>query len=70
LYGKDSKICFFDRICNEIKELKENGLNFERLSRTQGYSQLYNGLDNSTKRRWYLGVIEMKPTNNYTASAE
>jgi hypothetical protein len=70
LYGNDSKICYFERICNEIKELKVKGLNFERLSRTQGYSQLYNGLDNSTKRRWYLGVIEMKPTNNYTASAE
>ncbi len=70
LYGKDSNIFYFDRICNEIKELKEKGLNFERLSRTQGYSQLYNGLDNSTKRRWYLGIIEMKPTNNYTASAE
>jgi hypothetical protein len=70
LYGKDLNIYYFDRVCNEIEELKEKSLNFERLSRTQGYSQLYNGLDNSTKRRWYLGVIEMKPTNNYTASAE
>lgn len=70
LYGIESNIYYFDRICNEIKELKEKSLNFERLSRTQGYSQLYNGLDNSTKRRWYLGIIEMKPTNNYTASSE
>lgn len=69
-YGNDSKICYFERICNEIKELKTKGLNFERLSRTQGYSQLYKGLDNSTKRRWYLGLIEVKPTYNYTASAE
>lgn len=70
LYGKDSNIYYFDRVCNEIEELKGKSLNFERLSRTQGYSQLYNGLDNSTKRRWYLGVKEMKPTNYYTASAE
>lgn len=70
LYGKDSNIYYFDRVCNEIEELKEKNLNFERLSRTQGYSQLYNGLDNSTKRRWYLGVKEINPTNYYTANAE
>lgn len=70
LYGKDSNIYYFDRVCNEIEELKGKSLNFERLSRNQGYSQLYNGLDNSTKRRWYLGVKEMNPTNYYTASAE
>jgi hypothetical protein len=70
LYGKDLNIYYFDRVCNEIEKLKEKGLNFERLSRTQGYSQLYNGLDNSTKRRWYLGVKEMNPTNYYTANAE
>ena len=70
LYGKESNIYYFDRVCNEIEELKGKSLNFERLSRTQGYSQLYNGLDNSTKRRWYLGVKELNPTNYYTASAE
>jgi len=70
LYGKDSNIYYFERVCNEIGELKAKGLNFERLSRTQGYSQLYNGLDSSTKRRWYLGLKEMQPTNYFTASAE
>lgn len=69
LYGKDSNIYYFDRVCNEIEELNSKSLNFERLSRTQGYSQLYNGLDNSTKRRWYLGLKEMKPTKYFTASS-
>lgn len=70
LYGKDSNIFYFERVCPKIEDLGGKELNFERLSRTQGYSQLYNGLHHTTKRRWYLGVKEMKPTYFFTASAE
>lgn len=70
LYGKDSNIFYFERVCTKIEELRGKDLNFERLSRTQGYSQLYNGLHHATKRRWYLGVKEMKPTNYFTTRAE
>lgn len=70
LYGKESNIYYFERVCNKIEELKEKSLDFERLTRTQGYIQLYNKLDNPTKRRWYLGVKEMSPTNYFTASEE
>lgn len=68
--GYDDKLYFLERAYKQINELKAVHLNFERLSRSQGYSQLYSGLDNSNKRRWYLGAKEMKPSYYYTASAK
>ncbi len=69
LYGKNENIYYFERVCDQIEGLNGKQVNFDRLSRAQGYSQLYNGLDNSTKQRWYLGIKEMRPTNYFTAKA-
>lgn len=69
-YGDDLKIYTFKRICKSVKGLENKQLSFDRLSKTQGYLQLYSGLDNSRKNRWYLGVREMRPTYFYTSSAE
>jgi len=70
LYGKNENIYYFERVCDKIEGLNGKQINFERLSRNQGFTQLFNGLDNSTKQRWYLGIKEMESTSFYTASAE
>jgi hypothetical protein len=57
-------------VCNKIEELNGKQLNFERLSRPQGYLYLYNGLESATKKRWYLGIREIKPTYVFTESVE
>jgi len=50
-----------------LDELNDAHLNFERLTRTNGYEQLYSAT--SKKKRWYLGVKEMTPRNIFTAGA-
>lgn len=70
LYGKDENIYYFERFCDKIEDLNGKQVNFDRLSRNQGFVQLYSGLDNSTKQRWYLGIKEMQSTSVITASAE
>jgi len=70
LYGKEENIRYFERVCDKIEGLDGKQVNFDRLSRNQGFTQLYNGLDNSTKKRWYLGIKEMQSTFVFTASAE
>jgi len=67
LYGKNQNIYYFERVCNQIEELRVKQLSFDRLSKPQGYAQLYNGLDSSTKKRWYLGLRTALPTSFFTA---
>ncbi len=69
LYSQKT-LYYFERACYKIEELNGTQIQFNRLSRSQTYNQLYSGLDNSTKKRWYLGVKEMKPTFYFTANAE
>lgn len=67
LYGEELNIFYFERICREISEITNNDLKFERLTRTQGYIQLYKAIDRKTKRNWYLGVTNIEETKYFTA---
>jgi len=64
---KGDNLYYFERVYKQLDELKDAHLNFERLTRTNGYEQLYSATSN--KKRWYLGVKEMTPRYIFTAGA-
>jgi len=65
---KDDNLYYFERVYKQLNELKDAHLNFDRLTRTNGYEQLYS--TTSKKKRWYLGVKEMTPRYIFTAGAD
>lgn len=68
---KDKAILkFYNGICGDLGQLKGKNLNFEYLSKTQGYEQLITTVDNKERKRWYFGLKSAVPTNIYTASAD
>lgn len=68
---KDKVILKFNNgICGDLGQLKGKNLNFESLSKTQGYEQLITTVDNKERKRWYFGLKKTEPTYIYTASAD
>lgn len=65
--NKGDNLYYFERVYKQLDELKDAHLNFDRLTRTIGYEQLYSAT--SKKKRWYLGVKEMTPRYIFTAGA-
>lgn len=68
VYEPKGDIYHLGRAYTQIEPLKGLSPSFERKTRPMGYLQLYNYLDNSSKRRFYLGVTDMKPTFLYTSA--
>jgi len=55
---------------NKYQKITGKTINFEKLSNSKNYIQLFSGLDNKKRIRWYFGLIEVKPTYIKTISAD
>lgn len=70
LYGDYPSTYYLGKaVCSEIRELNKKEINFNSLVKKQGYLRIYNGLEKSTKKRWYIGIKGMEPAYIYTESA-
>lgn len=64
LYSGEN-IYYLERVYQQIEELKDTQLNFNKLLNTKEYKKLYSA--SFRKKRWYLGVKKMTPKYIFTA---